>query len=92
MTNNRIATCISDVGADEIARFTFERDADFSIQRHIIQQLANMNLIDEYELVFVPVVLGSGKYLFRDVKMAEMKLLEAQSFNNGLVSLRYRPA
>jgi dihydrofolate reductase len=57
----------------------------------VIQQLANVNLIDEYEVVVVPVVLGAGKQLFRGVKMTEMSLLEARSFKNGLVSLRYRP-
>ena len=58
----------------------------------IIQQLANMDLIDEYELVVVPIILGDRKYLFKDVKITEMKLLEARSFKNGLVSLRYQPA
>lgn len=57
----------------------------------IIQQLADMDFIDEYELVVVPIILGDGKYLFKDVKMTEMNLIEARSFKNGLVSLRYRP-
>jgi len=57
----------------------------------IIQQLANMNLIDEYELALVPIVLGNGKQLLKNVKTTEMKLLESRSFNNGLVLLRYRP-
>ena len=58
----------------------------------IIQQLANMGFIDEYELVVVPIILGDGKYLFKDVKMTEMNLVESQSFQNGLVSLCYQPA
>ena len=57
----------------------------------VIQQLASMDFIDEYELVVVPIILGDGKYLFKDVKMTEMNLIEARSFENGLVSLRYRP-
>jgi dihydrofolate reductase len=33
----------------------------------IIQQLANMAFIDEYELLVVPIIiLGNGKYLFKD--------------------------
>jgi len=56
----------------------------------VIQQLANLQQIDEYEMVFVPVILGAGKYLFEHVKMTEMKLVESRSFSNGLVSLRYR--
>ena len=57
----------------------------------VIQQLASIDFIDEYELVVVPIILGDGKYLFKDVKMTEMNLIEARSFENGLVLLRYRP-
>jgi dihydrofolate reductase len=28
----------------------------------ITQQLANMDFIDEYELVVIPIILGDGKY------------------------------
>ena len=58
----------------------------------IIQQLVNIGFIDEYELVVVPIILGDGKYLFKDVKMTEMNLIESQLFQNGVVSLRYQPA
>jgi dihydrofolate reductase len=58
----------------------------------IIQQLASMGFIDEYELVVVPIILGDGKYLFKDVRTTEMNLVESRSFQNGLVSLRYQPA
>jgi dihydrofolate reductase len=58
----------------------------------IVQQFANLNLIDEYTLVVVPVILGNGKPLFKGVKMTNLKLLETRSFKNGIVLLRYKPA
>jgi dihydrofolate reductase len=35
----------------------------------IVQQLANMDFIDEYGIVIAPIILGNGKYLFKDIKM-----------------------
>jgi dihydrofolate reductase len=58
----------------------------------IVQQFANLNLIDEYTLVVVPIILGNGKPLFKGVKMTNLKLLETRSFKNGIVLLRYKPA
>jgi dihydrofolate reductase len=57
----------------------------------IVRQLANLSLIDEYQLLVNPVILGSGKYLFKDVKRMNLKLLETRSFGSGKVFLRYAP-
>jgi len=58
----------------------------------IVQQLANRNLVDQFQLVVVPLILGAGKPLFKDVKKIDLTLQNARSFSNGLVVLTYRPA
>jgi dihydrofolate reductase len=57
----------------------------------IVRQFANLGLIEEYGLLVVPVVLGAGKYLFRDVKKIDLKLAGSRVFRNGKVFLKYRP-
>jgi len=42
-------------------------------------------------LVVVPVILGAGKPLFEKVRKTDLKLIEARSFGNGIVLLRYQP-
>ncbi len=58
----------------------------------IVQQLANLDLIDEVQLIVVPMVLGAGKPLFEGVHRRNLKLLEARAFKNGITSLRYQSA
>ncbi|MEI6102992.1 MAG: dihydrofolate reductase family protein [Methanothrix sp.] len=57
----------------------------------IVQQFANLGLIDECILQVNPVILGAGKNLFADVQKMNLNLLEARTFKNGIVWLRYQP-
>jgi dihydrofolate reductase len=47
-------------------------------------------LVDEYDLFLVPWLVGGGKRALPDGVRLELELLEAHSFDSGVVYLRYR--
>lgn len=55
----------------------------------IAQQLIREGLMDEYLVVLTPVVLGSGKALFKDTGKVNLKLAEARNFKSGNVLMHY---
>ena len=60
----------------------------------IVTQLTQHGLIDEYQFVLCPILLGSGRPLLSDVsKNLTLSLVEAKQYQSGDVMLRYaRPS
>ncbi len=58
----------------------------------LVAQLAQAGLVDEYEILLNPVVLGGGKTMFEGVKdRFKLRLKSSRVFGNGNVLLRYAP-
>jgi dihydrofolate reductase len=59
----------------------------------LVQSLLEAGLLDELRIQLSPVIVGSGKRLFREgAPSTELKLVESKSLPNGVVTLVYRPA
>jgi dihydrofolate reductase len=57
-----------------------------------VQALSKLGLIDEYRLVILPVALGNGLPLFKDLaNPLRVELAEARSFPDGTVIHVYQP-
>ncbi|HLK20256.1 MAG TPA: dihydrofolate reductase family protein [Bryobacteraceae bacterium] len=58
----------------------------------IVAQLARENLIDEYQMMLDPVVLGRGRTMFEALpEPLKLKLIRSRTFKNGKVYLCYTP-
>jgi dihydrofolate reductase len=55
----------------------------------LIQTLIAHDLVDQYNLLVYPVVLGKGKRLFQEGSKTTLKLVETKSFLSGVVALIY---
>ena len=58
----------------------------------IVSQLAQEGLIDQYQIVVNPIVLGKGRTMFDSIKRKlTLKLASTRAFGNGNVFLCYEP-
>jgi dihydrofolate reductase len=59
----------------------------------IVAQLTEARLVDEYQIVVVPLVLGAGRTMFEGVTAAvDLALTRARTFGNGNVVMWYELA
>ena len=59
----------------------------------IVSQLTQARLVDEYQVVVIPVVIGKGRTMFEGVAgKVELRRKSTRSFQNGNVLLCFEPA
>ena len=58
----------------------------------IVSQLTQARLIDEYQMVFNPIVLGSGRTMFEGLKdKLSLRVIKTRAFQNGNTLVCYEP-
>jgi dihydrofolate reductase len=76
----------------EIAKLKRADGPDLTIlgSGSIVKQFAEAGLIDDYQLMVCPVILGSGRTLFDGIPQRPgLKLANSRTFRNGKVFLHY---
>lgn len=79
--------------AEEVSKLKQQPGKDILIfgSCELVNELHQLNLIDEYRLMVFPVVVGTGKKLFRDgLNNKVLRHVETMTFSSGVVNLIYR--
>jgi dihydrofolate reductase len=85
-------TLVKSDPAAEVRKMKKESGPDMVIMGSgtIVSLLTQAGLIDEYELVMIPVVLGKGRTMFDGVKeKLKLELTKTRAFKNGSVVMWY---
>ncbi len=57
----------------------------------VINELLKLDLIDEYIISIIPILLGNGTRLFKDGRPEQiLELISTKSFDTGLMQLHYK--
>jgi dihydrofolate reductase len=90
------STLIKGDVAEEVRRLKEQPGKDILVfgSADLVNTLMEHDLIDEYRLMVFPIVVGTGKRLFRDVGQAKaLRLVDTQQVGpDGVLILTYEPA
>src|SRR5918994_1926196 len=89
------STLINGDVAEEITKLKQQPGKDISISGSgsLVNALMRDDLIDEYRLMVLPIVVRSGKRLFEDGRdQMPLDLVDSKALGTGVVVLTYRPA
>jgi dihydrofolate reductase len=89
------STLISRDVESEIAKLKEEPGKDINVigSGELVQTLIASDLVDEYQLMLHPIVLGGGKRLFRDGTLrTRLELVDTTTTSTGVLILAYVPA
>ena len=79
---------------DGVARLKSEREGTIAVLGSgvLVQTLIDNGLVDEYRLFMHPLVLGTGKRLFRETRRPlRMRLVDCTPTTTGVLLVTYRP-
>jgi len=88
------STVLSGDWAAQVAELKGDPGGDILVEgsADLVHGLMERDLIDEYQLLVFPVILGSGKHLFRDgIDLRPLRLVNTTAFPSGVVLLVYQP-
>ncbi|MFN8440792.1 MAG: dihydrofolate reductase family protein [Caldilineaceae bacterium] len=86
-------TIISDNLVDEITKLKQQPGKDIVIfgSPSLSQTLAQLGLVDAYQLSLSPVILGAGKPFFaHQEQKAQLQLLSTKTFASGALAMHYK--
>ncbi len=89
------STLFKEVMPEDIKKMKQEQGKNILIygSASIVQAFTNLGLIDEYQLLVHPVILGSGKPLFANIQdRVNLKLVKCDVTDAGIARLYYQPA
>lgn len=89
------STVIGENVVDEVSKLKEQQDGQILMygSGSLMRTLMEHDLIDEYNLLLNPVVVGQGKRLFADGgERKTFKLADATPYSGGIVVLRYERA
>jgi dihydrofolate reductase len=81
--------------AEAVAKLKQEPGKDLSVlgSGDFVQTLMEHDLVDEYQLMVDPIVLGSGRRLFRDGSpTTKLRLVDSKTTSTGVLIASYQPA
>jgi len=88
-------TILADDVAGEVAKLKEQPGRNIAVlgSGELVQTLIDHDLVDEYYLGVYPILLGSGKKLFRDAdEVRKLDLVDSKPTATGGLLLTYRPA
>ncbi|MCC6413381.1 MAG: dihydrofolate reductase family protein [Saprospiraceae bacterium] len=87
------ATLKHEVVKEEIVELKRQADKDVYVgSPSMILALAQLGIVDEFQIAVHPVVVGKGLPLFKNIHdRMELKLLKTKTFGGGAVILYYEP-
>ena len=86
---------VRDNMAEEIQKMKRQTGKDMTVlgSGSIVTQLAQAGLIDEYQFMVDPVVLGEGTPIFKGIgHKLDLNLIATRTFKSGVVLLSYQVA